>query len=154
MPMFQVAQTNFINSGPYRDSWTSGYNEFDFFKKTKNTDPLMGAKFKSKTHLLNTFFLFLAPFFARLASKFEKVLIRHKIVLPKSEKVSKTQNFMLISNPSKKIFKNAPKKVISKTSLTNMSKSGKSAYFRHVFANNCLKTFSTDLKSACNSAFF
>jgi hypothetical protein len=28
------------------------------------------------------------------------------------------------------------KKVISKTSLTNMSKSEKSAYFRHVFANN------------------
>jgi hypothetical protein len=28
------------------------------------------------------------------------------------------------------------KKVISKTSLTNMSKSGKSAYFRHIFANN------------------
>jgi hypothetical protein len=33
----------------------------------------MGAKFKSKTHLLNTFFLFLAPFFARLTSKFEKL---------------------------------------------------------------------------------
>ncbi len=28
------------------------------------------------------------------------------------------------------------KKVISKTSLTNMSKSEKSAYFRHIFANN------------------
>ncbi len=28
------------------------------------------------------------------------------------------------------------KKVISKTILTNMSKSEKSAYFRHVFANN------------------
>ncbi len=40
-----------------------------------------------------------------------------------------------------------------------MSKSEKSAYFRHVFANNfflCVffKTFSTDLKSAWNSAFF
>jgi hypothetical protein len=40
-----------------------------------------------------------------------------------------------------------------------MSKSGKSAYFRHVFAINFfvvhfLKTFSTDLKSAGNSAFF
>jgi hypothetical protein len=34
------------------------------------------------------------------------------------------------------LLKNAPKKVISKTSLTNMSKSEKSAYFRHVFANN------------------
>jgi hypothetical protein len=40
------------------------------------------------------------------------------------------------------------KKVISKTSLTNMSKSEKSAFFRHVFANNFflvhfVKTFST-----------
>ncbi len=33
----------------------------------------------------------------------------------------------------------------------NMSKSGKSAYFCHVFANSNL---STDLKSAWNSAFF
>jgi hypothetical protein len=30
------------------------------------------------------------------------------------------------------------KKVISKTNLTNMSKSGKSVYFRHVFVNNFL----------------
>jgi hypothetical protein len=43
---------------------------------------------------------------------------------------------MLISNPLKNFFKNALKKVISKTSLTNMSKRGKSAYFRHVFASN------------------
>jgi hypothetical protein len=51
------------------------------------------------------------------------------------------------------------KKVISKTSLTNMSNSEKSAFFRHVFANNFFlvnffKTFSTDPKSAWNSAFF
>jgi hypothetical protein len=37
----------------------------------------------------------------------------------------KTQNFTLISNPLKKLLKNAPKKVISKTSLTNLSKSEK-----------------------------
>ncbi len=52
------------------------------------------------------------------------------------KKCKKTQNFTLISNPLKKLLKNAPKKVISKTSLTNMSKSEKSAYFRHIFANN------------------
>ncbi len=51
------------------------------------------------------------------------------------------------------------KKVISKKSLTNMSKSEKSAFYRHVFANNYFlvhffKTFSTDSKSAWNSAFF
>jgi hypothetical protein len=33
------------------------------------------------------------------------------------------------------------KKVISETSLTNMTKSGKSVYFRHVFANNFFGTF-------------
>jgi hypothetical protein len=43
---------------------------------------------------------------------------------------------MLISNTLKKFYKDSPKKVISKTSLTNMSKSGKSAYFRHIFAKN------------------
>jgi hypothetical protein len=43
---------------------------------------------------------------------------------------------MLISNPLKNFFKNSPKKVISKTSLTNMS-----AYFRHVFANNFFSKF-------------
>jgi hypothetical protein len=43
---------------------------------------------------------------------------------------------MLISTPLKKFLKNAHKKVIGKTNLMNMSKSGKSAYFRHVFANN------------------
>jgi hypothetical protein len=32
-------------------------------------------------------------------------------------------------------------KVISQKSLTNMSKSGKSAYFRHIFANNFFGTF-------------
>jgi hypothetical protein len=44
-----------------------------------------------------------------------------------------------------KVLRKCTKKVISKTSLMNMSKSGKSAYFCHVFANSNL---STDLKSA------
>ncbi len=43
---------------------------------------------------------------------------------------------MLILNPLEKFLKNAPKKVIIKTILSNMRKSGKSAYFRHIFANN------------------
>jgi hypothetical protein len=38
----------------------------------KNTDPWMGAKLKSKTHLQNMFFYFFDAFFARLASKFSK----------------------------------------------------------------------------------
>ncbi len=51
------------------------------------------------------------------------------------------------------------KKVISKTSLTNISKSEKSAFFHHIFANNfflvhVFKTFSMDSKSVWNSVFF
>jgi hypothetical protein len=68
------------------------------------------------------------------------------------KRYQKTQNFMLISNPLKKL-KKLPQKVISKTSLTNKSKCVKSAYFRDVFANNFnlvhfLLTFSEGLKSA------
>ena len=37
---------------------TLGYNKFDFKKKIKNTDPLICAKFKSKTYLLYTFLIF------------------------------------------------------------------------------------------------
>ncbi len=38
----------------YQRACPLGYNEFHFFQKIKNTDPVMGAKFRSKTHLLNT----------------------------------------------------------------------------------------------------
>jgi hypothetical protein len=65
----------------------------------KNTDPLMGAKLKSKTHLQNTFLDFL--------SRFLRIWL----------------------------------KITSKASLTNMSKSEKSAYFCHIFANNFLGAF-------------
>jgi hypothetical protein len=54
---------------------TVGYNEFDFFLKLKNTDPLMGAKLKSKTHLLNTFFDFLSRFLRVRHQSLQKVLI-------------------------------------------------------------------------------
>ncbi len=47
----------------------------------------------------------------------------------------KKRNFTLILNQLEKLSKVAHKKVISKTSLTNISKSEKSAYFRHVYAN-------------------
>ena len=97
----------------------------------KNTDPLIGAKLKSKTHLLNTFFDFF-----------------------KLKKVSKNAEFHADFESVEQVVKKcAKKKVISKTSLTNMSKSEKSAFFRHVFANNfffkqIFNTFSTDSKSA------
>ncbi len=43
---------------------------------------------------------------------------------------------MLISNTLKKFYKNALKKVASKTSLMKMDKSGKSAYFSRIFDYN------------------
>jgi hypothetical protein len=67
--------------------------------------------------------------------------------------VSKHAEFHADFESVEKVVKNAPKKVIRKTSLTNMSKSEKTAYFRHVFASNFFwvhffKPFSTDSKSA------
>jgi hypothetical protein len=57
------------------------------------------------------------------------------------------QHFMLITNLLKKFLQNAHKKVISKTSLTNMRKSGKSAYFRQIFANAFFVNFVTNFRS-------
>jgi hypothetical protein len=91
---------------------TLGYNEFDFFLENEEYRPLMGAKLKSKTHLQNTFLR------VWLQS------LKKALICPK--------NFTLISNLLKKLLKMNQKKVISKTSLTNMSKSEKSAYFRHL----------------------
>ncbi len=78
----------------------------------------MGAKLKSKTHLLNAFFYFLSRFLCFWLQSFQKVLIwPKKIIFYKNQKrYQKTQNFTLISNP--------------------------------------LKKFSTDSKSAWNSALF
>jgi hypothetical protein len=56
--------------------YTLGYNEFDFFlKKMKNTDPVMDAKLKFKTHLQNTFFNFLSRFLRGRLQSLKKVLI-------------------------------------------------------------------------------
>jgi hypothetical protein len=65
--------------------------------------------------------------------------------MEKSKKVSKNAEFHADFESAEKV---APKK-----SLTNMSKSEKSVFFRHVFANNFFlvhffKTFLTDSKSA------
>ncbi len=57
---------------------TLGYNEFDFYSKMKNTDSLMGAKLKSKTHLPKTFFDFLSRFLRGWLQSYKKVLILQK----------------------------------------------------------------------------
>jgi hypothetical protein len=67
--------------------------------------------------------------------------------------VSKNAEFHADFESVEKVVKKCTKKVISKTSLTNMSESEKNAFFRHGFANNFFlvhffKTFSTDSKSA------
>jgi hypothetical protein len=58
-------------------------------------------------------------------------------LLKKSKKVSKNAEFHAdFKSVDKSCEKMHQKKVISKTSLTNMSESEKSAFFHHVFANN------------------
>jgi hypothetical protein len=71
----------------------------------KNTDPVMGAKLKSKADLQNRFFDFLSRFFAHLASKVAKSAnMTPKNFLGKNKiRYQKTQNFTLISNPLKKL---------------------------------------------------
>ncbi len=107
------------------------------------------------------FSVFLSRFLRICSQSSKKVQIwpKKKLFWQKSYNVSKTQNFTLILNLLKKLWKIAPKKVISKTSLTNMSKNEKSAFFHHIFANyfflvHFFKTFLMDSKSAWNSAFF
>ncbi len=86
------------------------------FRKWRTQTLLMGAKLKSKTHLQNIFFCFFEPFLRIWLQSLQKVL----------------KWFWIRWKSCKKMHK----KVISKTSLTNMSKSEISAYFRHVFSNN------------------
>jgi hypothetical protein len=60
----------------------------------KNTDPLMGTKLKSKTHLQYTFFDFLSGFLCVWLQSFQKVLIlTKKIFGQKSKKISKNAKF-------------------------------------------------------------
>ncbi len=95
----------------------------------------MGAKLKSKTHLQNTFLDFLSRFLRVWLQSLKKVLIWHKFFLSKKG-VKKRRISRWFWIRWKSCWKMHTKKVVSKTSLTNMSTSEKRAYFRHVFANN------------------
>ncbi len=72
----------------------------------------MGAKLKSKTHLLNTFFWFFEPFFARLASKFKKStnMTKKNFFCKKSKKVSKNAEFHADFESVEKVVKKWTKK--------------------------------------------
>jgi hypothetical protein len=73
-----------------------GFNKFDVFKKRKSTEPVLGAKFNSKTHSLNTFFNCFEPFHARSASKIAKsATMTFKHFFQINTKVAKTQNLCL-----------------------------------------------------------
>jgi hypothetical protein len=89
----------------------------------KNTDPLMGAKLRSKTHLLNTFFEILSRFLRIWLQSLQIVQIGpKKFFLKQSKKISKNAEFHADFESVEKNVKKCTKKVTSKTSLTNMSK--------------------------------
>jgi hypothetical protein len=72
----------------------------------------MGAKLKSKTHLLNTFFDFLSRFLRVRLQSLQKVLKRpHNFFLQKkSKKISKNAEFHADFKSIEKVVKNALKK--------------------------------------------
>ncbi len=86
----------------------------------------MDANLKSKTHLQNTFFDFLSRFLRVWLQSIQKVLIlydKKNIFWKKSKKISKNAEFHADFESVEKVVKKCTKKVISKTSLRNMSKS-------------------------------
>ncbi len=91
---------------------TVGYKEFDFFLANEEHRPFDGCKIEIWDAFNKYVFWFFEPFFARLASKFQKMVIwPNKFFLGKNQKrYQKTQNFTLISNPLKKFLKNTQKK--------------------------------------------
>ncbi len=82
----------------YRNSFLAsdyqGTMNLTFFQKMKNTNPFMGAKLKSKTHLQNTILDF-EPFFVCLASKLSNsaTMTQKKFYFKKSKKISKNAEF-------------------------------------------------------------
>jgi hypothetical protein len=67
---------------------------------------------------------------------FKKFKYDKKVSLGKIQKVIKNAEFHADFDSVEIFFYKMHKKVISKTSLTYMSISEKSVYFRHMFANN------------------
>jgi hypothetical protein len=87
-----------------------GYNEFDFFYKINNTDPLMGAKFKSKTHLLNRFVYFWRHFLRIWLQSLKKVLIWRTKFLFLNQKRIKNAEFHADFKSVEKVSKKCTKK--------------------------------------------
>ncbi len=99
---------------------------------------------------------FLSRFLRICYQSLKKVQIRAKknFFLSKIQYgYQKIQNFTLISNPLKKFWKNAHKKVISKN-VTEICTFFVKLVLLIIFLVRFVTTFSTDSKSAWNSAFF
>jgi hypothetical protein len=76
------------------------------------------------------FILFFEPFFVRLASKFSKSTnMTKKFFFVLIKKIVKNAGFHADFKSVEKVVKKCTKKVLSKTSLMNMSKSENSAFF-------------------------
>ncbi len=141
--------------------WTIGYNEFDFFKRKLRIQTFWWLQNWNLRHIYKICFLIFWAFFALLASKFsisanmtKKIFFLQKNL----KRYQKMQNFTPILNAFEKVVKKCTQKSYKQNKFDKQSKSEKSAYFRHVFANNFFwvhffTTFSTESKSAWNSAF-
>ncbi len=132
-------------------TYTLGYNKFDFW----------WVQNWNLRHIYKICFLIFWAVFCAFGFKvFKKYLYDQQFFfwIKKDIKKSRISRWFWIRWKSC-YLKKAQKKVINKTGLTNMSKSEKSAYVRHGFANTffwCIfsKLFSTNSKSVWNSAFF
>ncbi len=114
----------------------------------------MGVKLKSKTHLLNTF---LAPFLAHLAWKFEKnTLWPKKIFLHKIKEGLKKSRiscwFQTCWKSLRKMHKKA--KQVWQIWVTVEKVNISVTFLTITFLWYIFKSFSTDWKTAWNSAFF
>ncbi len=120
----------------------------------KKTDPLMGAKLKSKTHLLNTFFF--SRFSRVWLQSFQKVLKWHKFFF-QSKKILKNAEFYADFESVENVVKNAHKKVISKVWWTwvKLKKGHISVRFLQItFFGAFWQNFFNWFKISVNSAFF
>ncbi len=122
--------------------YTLGYNEFDFFLKWRIQTLWCVQNWNLRQIYKTGFFDFSSRFLHIWLQNLKVLILPKKIFFWKKQKrCPKTQNFTLISNRWKSSWKIYQKKVISKTSLINMSKSEESAFFRHIFANNFFGAF-------------
>ncbi len=102
----------------------------------KNTEPLIGAKLKSKTHLQNTFFDYLSRFLRVRLQSLQKVLIcmtQKNFFWQNLKRYQKRRISRWFRIRWKSCRKMHQKKVISKKSLTNMRTKWKKGLFSVTF---------------------